>query len=88
MKKTTAFMTNFEQFGDNIFDKPKIGKSIGLFDYNFPKLDAAWLANLYPEKAKELKAKQEALTTVFDPQPEQKPEKKSFLKRLFETIAN
>jgi len=59
-----------------------------LFDYNFPKLDAAWLAKLYPEKAKEIKAKQEALTTVFNPQPEQKPEKKSFFKRLFETIAN
>ena len=38
--------------------------------------------------AKEIKAKQEALTTVFNPQPEQKPEKKSFFKRLFETIAN
>ncbi|MBP6516225.1 MAG: phytanoyl-CoA dioxygenase family protein [Chitinophagales bacterium] len=87
-KEDDSFMTDFEQFGDNIFDKPKIGKSIGLFDYNFPKLDAVWLANLYPEKAKELKAKQEALTTVFDPQPEQKSEKKSFLKRLFETIAN
>jgi ectoine hydroxylase-related dioxygenase (phytanoyl-CoA dioxygenase family) len=32
------FMTDFEQFGANIYDRPKIGKSLGLFDYDFPKL--------------------------------------------------
>ena len=33
-----SFMTDFEQFGQNIFDRPKIGKSLGLFDYEFPTL--------------------------------------------------
>jgi hypothetical protein len=33
-----SFMTDFEQFGENIYDKPKIGISRGLFDYNFPFL--------------------------------------------------
>lgn len=38
-----TFMTNFEQFGENIFARPKIGKSLGLVDYNFPKLTPDWL---------------------------------------------
>ena len=38
-----TFMTNFEQFGENIFDRPKIGKSLGFFEYNFPKLKAGEL---------------------------------------------
>ena len=42
-----AFMTDFEQFGENIKDRPQIGKSLGLFDYNFPKLDAQVLAKKY-----------------------------------------
>lgn len=33
-----SFMTDFEQFGENIYDKPKIGVSRGLFDYDFPLL--------------------------------------------------
>src|ERR1700733_6208913 len=37
-----SFMTNFEQFGENIFDRPKVGRSIGLVDYNFPKLTPEW----------------------------------------------
>jgi hypothetical protein len=31
-------MTNYEQFGANIYDRPKMGRSLGLFDYNFPEL--------------------------------------------------
>ena len=33
-----AFMTDFEQFGENIYDKPKIGTSKGFFEYDFPEL--------------------------------------------------
>lgn len=33
-----SFMTNFEQFGENIYDKPKIGTSKGYFEYDFPEL--------------------------------------------------
>ncbi len=46
------FMTDFEQFGDNIKDRPKIGKSLGLVDYNFPKLDAQILAEKYKANRK------------------------------------
>jgi len=41
------FMTNFEQFGDNIRDRPKVGKSLGLIDYNFPTIDKAFLDNRF-----------------------------------------
>ncbi len=47
-----TFMTNFEQFGENIMDRPKIGNSLGLVDYNFPKLTAQWLEELYGKPAK------------------------------------
>lgn len=41
------FMTNFEQFGENIQDRPKVGKSLGLVDYNFPKVDIDFIAERY-----------------------------------------
>ncbi|MEX0810945.1 MAG: phytanoyl-CoA dioxygenase family protein [Chitinophagales bacterium] len=41
------FMTNFEQFGENIQDRPKVGKSLGLVDYNFPKVDFDYIAERY-----------------------------------------
>lgn len=37
------FMTDFEQFGSNIHDRPKVGKSLGLVDYDFPKIDKSYL---------------------------------------------
>lgn len=32
------FMTNFDNFGHDIFSRPKIGQSIGLVKYDFPKI--------------------------------------------------
>ena len=42
-----SFMTDFEQFGENIFDRPKIGKSLGLKDYNFPAITVDQLKEKY-----------------------------------------
>lgn len=42
-----SFMTAFEQFGENIYDRPKIGKSLGLFDYDFPLLTDQLLEEKY-----------------------------------------
>lgn len=42
-----TFMTNFEQFGENIYDKPTIGSSRGMFDYNFPLLTKEDLEKRY-----------------------------------------
>ena len=40
-------MTDFEQFGHNIHNRPAIGKSLGLIDYNFPKISEEQLQQLY-----------------------------------------
>ncbi len=42
-----SFMTNFDQFGENIHDRPKVGKSLGLVPYEFPKIDLAYLEKNY-----------------------------------------
>lgn len=47
-----SFMTDFEQFGHNIHDRPKIGKSLGLFDYEFPKITSAQLEEHYGKTQK------------------------------------
>lgn len=39
------FMTNFDQFGDNIRDRPKVGDSLGLVPYNFPTINLSFLEN-------------------------------------------
>lgn len=50
-----SFMTNFEQFGQNIQDRPKVGKSLGLVPYQFPKIDLTYLeANYKRTHAREL----------------------------------
>ncbi|MEZ4953329.1 MAG: phytanoyl-CoA dioxygenase family protein [Saprospiraceae bacterium] len=41
------FMIDFEQFGHNIFDRPKIGKSLGLIDYDFPEITPELLQEKY-----------------------------------------
>lgn len=45
-----SFMTNYEQFGANIYDRPKMGKSLGLVDYNFPQLTIEQLENQFGKK--------------------------------------
>lgn len=41
------FMLDFEQFGQNIHDRPQVGKSLGLTDYNFPLIDTDFLDKHY-----------------------------------------
>ncbi|MDZ4846223.1 MAG: phytanoyl-CoA dioxygenase family protein [Chitinophagales bacterium] len=50
------FMTDFEQFGENIHDRPKIGKSLGLYDYDFPKITPEQLNELYGKNGKSKKS--------------------------------
>lgn len=38
-----TFMTDFDQFGENIRERPKIGNSIGLIEYDFPVIDSSFL---------------------------------------------
>ncbi|MCS6819200.1 MAG: phytanoyl-CoA dioxygenase family protein [Chitinophagales bacterium] len=44
------FMTDYEQFGSNIYDRPKIGRSLGLVDYDFPELTLDMLENRFGKK--------------------------------------
>ncbi len=41
------FLEQFEQFGHDIFSRPKIGKSLGLFPYDFPKITVDLLEKEY-----------------------------------------
>ncbi len=42
-----SFMTDYEQFGDNIRDRPKVGTSLGLVSYDFPKVDVRFFEERY-----------------------------------------
>ncbi len=44
------FMTNYEQFGANIYSRPKMGRSLGLVDYDFPELTIEMLENRFGKK--------------------------------------
>ena len=61
-----SFMTNFEQFGENISDRPKIGRSQGLVDYNFPQMTAEDLHRIYGKPKEELPVKKPLLKRVFE----------------------
>ena len=41
------FLMNFQQFGNDIFSRPKIGKSLGFTEYDFPKLTVERLVEEY-----------------------------------------
>ena len=69
-----TFMTDFEQFGHNITDKPKIGRSMGLVDYDFPKISREQLQGRYGKPVEK-----EPVETL-------PPVKKPLLKRLFESL--
>ncbi|MBS1625942.1 MAG: phytanoyl-CoA dioxygenase family protein [Bacteroidetes bacterium] len=50
-----SFMLDFEQFGDNIRDRPKVGESLGLVEYTFPKITKEYLAARFrPTGAREM----------------------------------
>jgi hypothetical protein len=49
-EQDASFMTNYEQFGDDIYARPKQGKSIGLVDYNFPVLNIELLEYKFNKK--------------------------------------
>lgn len=63
-----TFMTNFEQFGENIYDKPKIGTSLGLFEYNFPLLTKEFLDLKYGDGTEINKVEDEELVEEIKPQ--------------------
>lgn len=65
-EQSDSFMTGFEQFGDNIYDRPKIGKSLGLFDYHFNRLTVKDLEQNYRKGKVPAIFKDETLQANFD----------------------
>lgn len=69
------FLEKFENFGHNIFCRPTIGESLGLFPYDFPKLTVEQIEN-------ELGVRINRKPSIA---PE--PAKRSWIKRLFSSKA-
>ena len=69
------FMVNFQNFGHDIFSRPKIGRSIGLVPFDFPKITADLLKKEYglAEEQPEEKTAEEPLGKA----------KQNFFSRLF-----
>lgn len=69
------FMVNFQNFGHDIFSRPKIGRSIGLVPFEFPKITAELLKNEYQlvEEKPEEKVEEKPVSSA----------KKHFFSRLF-----
>lgn len=67
------FLEKFENFGYNIFSRPTIGKSLGLFPYDFPKLTVDQIE-------RELNVSLSKKTKIEPPR-----QKQGWLKRLFST---
>lgn len=65
------FLEKFENFGHNIFSRPTIGTSLGLFPYDFPKLTVEQIE-------REL-----GVTIARKPKAIAEPQKQSWIKRLF-----
>lgn len=79
------FMTNFEQFGENIRDKPKVGKSLGLVDYNFPSIDKAFLESRFERtNARQLIEAAKPKAEVATPTAPQQP--KSLFQKIVEVF--
>ena len=51
-EQADTFMTDFDQFGENIYDRPKIGESLGKFDYHFKRLSVEDLEAAYGKPLK------------------------------------
>lgn len=67
------FLEKFENFGHNIFSRPTIGKSLGLFPYDFPKLTVDQIE-------REL-----GVTIASESQIQPKQDNQGWFKRLFST---
>lgn len=69
------FMVNFQNFGHDIFSRPKIGRSIGLTPFDFPKITADLLRQEY-------QLQEEKTAEVPEEKPRSGPPK-NFFSRLF-----
>lgn len=81
------FMTNFEQFGDNIRDRPKVGMSLGLVDYNFPLINKAFLESHFQRtNSRKLIEDVKPISIDVPPLMVPSPIKKGFFQKLMDWI--
>ncbi len=78
-EQDNRFMTDFEQFGQNIYNRPKIGKSLGLFPYEFPKLSLADLETKYGPHQPRVKGKSGPPPIFRDPEIQQQFDRQGFV---------
>ena len=85
-EQSDSFMTDFEQFGNNIHERPSVGKSLGLVDYDFPRIDANYLAeNFKKTNARDLLTSAQP-QKVASKEIEQPQETASFFSKLKKII--
>ncbi len=81
------FMTNFEQFGENIRERPKVGKSLGLVDYGFPLIDKVYLENHFQKtNARKLIEAAKPRPAIAQSSGKSNGQEKSFFQRLLDRM--
>jgi ectoine hydroxylase-related dioxygenase (phytanoyl-CoA dioxygenase family) len=90
-----SFMTNYDQFGTEIMSRPHMGRSMGLTDYDFPKLTIDMLENKFGMKklrdytpTKKIKPDQSVYAGNNGPQLPQSKNKRPLLDRIMAFIKN
>lgn len=74
-----SFMTDFEQFGNNIHDRPKVGTSLGFATYDFPMIDAQFLEKRFQ--------KTDSRKHILAAEPTKTAMKSNFFQRIFQRMA-
>ncbi|MCS6935183.1 MAG: phytanoyl-CoA dioxygenase family protein [Chitinophagales bacterium] len=87
-----TFMTDFEQFGHNIHDRPRIGRSLGLVEYNFPTIDKRFLEERFTKtNARELIARAVPpvyrANTASGSNPPKHTERKNIFQRIKDLVS-
>ncbi len=81
-EQNDSFMTSYKQFGA-IYDRPKMGRSLGLVDYNFPQLTLEQLENQFGKrKLREQAPAKKHTETPKTASVSASKEKLSFLKKI------
>jgi len=79
------FMLDYEQFGTDIRQRPRVGQSLGLIPYNFPKIDRAWLENHYT-KTNARTLVEAAVPEEHRKKQESAPPRKGILQRIKDLV--
>jgi hypothetical protein len=79
------FMTDFEQFGENIRDRPKVGHSLGFVSYDFPSIDQTYLESKF-KRTNARKQIEQAIPKETIAQDSPLAKKKGFMDRIIDSF--